>query len=115
MIVPSFVEYFKGLIKSIGFSYENEVIQFLKHPDGKAVLRSEALKPLLIDFLKENPTGTAKDIAEKILHKITGIQLFAQESGPIQQLVVQLPVSLWEKQVDVTMQCEWKKERKWTN
>ena len=106
----SFVEYFKGLIKSIGFSYENEVIQFLKHPDGKDVLRSEALKPLLIDFLKENPTGTAKDIAEKILHKITGIQLFAQESGPIQQLVVQLPVSLWEKQVDVTMQWSGRKK-----
>ena len=68
------------------------------------------LKPLLIDFLNENPTGSAKEVAEKMLHKITGLQLFAQESGPIQQFVVQLPLSIWEKQMDVTIQWSGRKK-----
>ena len=94
----------------MGFSYEHEVAQFLKHPDGKNLLRNEQLKPLLIDFLNENPTGSATEVAEKILHKITGLQLFAQESGPIQQFVVQLPLSIWEKQMDVTIQWSGRKK-----
>ena len=31
----SFAGHLKGLMKSMGFSYEHEVVQFLKHPEGK--------------------------------------------------------------------------------
>ena len=106
----SLADHLKGLMKSMGFSYEHEVVQFLKHPEGKDLLRNEQLKPLLIDFLNENPTGSATEVAEKMLHKITGLQLFAQESGPIQQFVVQLPLSIWEKQMDVTIQWSGRKK-----
>ena len=106
----SFAEHLKGLMKSMGFSYEHEVVQFLKHPEGKELLRNEELKPLLIDFLNENPTGAAKEVAEKMLHRITGLQLLAQESGPIQQFVVQLPLSILEKQMDVTIQWSGRKK-----
>ena len=59
--------------------------------------------------------GLPRSIAEKMLHKITGIQLFAQESGPIQQLVVQLPCISLGKTSGRNHAMEWKKERKWTN
>ena len=106
----SLAGHLKGLIKSMGFSYEHEVVQFLKHPEGKELLRGEELKPLLIEYLKENPTGLAKEVAEKILHRVTGLQLLAQESGPIQQFVVQLPLSFLENPMDVTIQWSGRKK-----
>ena len=106
----TFAEHLKGLMRSIGFSYEHEVAQFLKQPEGKELLKNEELKPLLIDFLRENPSGSAKDVAEKMLHRITGLQLLAQESGPVQQFVVQLPLSIFEKQTDVTIQWSGRKK-----
>jgi hypothetical protein len=105
-----FGEHLKGLMKSMGYSYEHEVVQFLKHPEGKELLRNEELKPLLIDFLNENSSGAAKEVAEKMLHRITGLQLLAQESGPIQQFVVQLPLSILEKQMDLTIQWSGRKK-----
>ena len=68
------------------------------------------LKPLLLDFVKENPSGPVTEIAKKVLHKITGIQLLAQESGPIQQFVVQVPIMLQHKAVDLTMQWSGRKK-----
>lgn len=103
-----FTDYLKGLIKNIGFSYEHEVAQFLKQPQEE-LLSKEALKPLLLDFLKEASPGPANEIAERVLHKITGLQLLAQESGPIQQFVLQVPVSLQHKAVDLTMQWSGRK------
>ena len=68
------------------------------------------LKPLLIQFLKENPQETARMTAEKLLDKITGLQLLGQESGPILQQVVQIPLHIQNKMVDLTLQ--WNGRRK---
>lgn len=105
-----FAQYFKGLMNQMGFSYEHDVAQFLKHPGWENEPYRDALKPLIIDFLHENPPDTLREIAEKILHKITGIQLLAQESGPFQQFAVQIPIMLWQKPVDLTMQWSGKRQ-----
>ena len=45
-----------------------------------------------------------------MLHRVTGLQLLAQESGPIQQFVVQLPLSFLKNPTDVTIQWSGRKK-----
>lgn len=94
----------KRIITALGFSHEYDVLELLKQHDDGAVKKLDALKPLLMDFLTEEPANAAKDAAERLLHKITGFQALSQESGPLQHFIFQLPVSLWGKITDMTMQ-----------
>nr|WP_295973834.1 hypothetical protein [uncultured Bacillus sp.] len=100
----------KGIIQHTGLTYEQDFVQFLKHPHVEQEMNREAFKPLLLDFLKEEPTGAVKEAAEKVLNKITGIQLLGQDSGPIQQIALQLPIMLGQKAVDLIMQWSGKKQ-----
>jgi hypothetical protein len=70
----------------------------------------DTLKALILDFLKENPSGPLKDTSEGLLNKITGIQLLSQEIGPTQQYVVNMPFSLWNQTVDLTIQWSGRKQ-----
>ncbi|PAE26723.1 hypothetical protein [Bacillus sp. 7894-2] len=94
----------KRIITALGFSHEHDVLKLLKQHDDGAVKNLDALKPLLMGFLTEEPANAAKDAAERLLHKITGFQALSQESGPLQHFIFQLPVSLWGKITDMTMQ-----------
>lgn len=94
----------KRIITALGFSHEHDVLKFLKQHDDGGVKNLDALKPLLMGFLTEEPAHAAKDAAERLLHKITGFQALSQESGPLQHFIFQLPVSLWGKISDMTMQ-----------
>ncbi|WP_282171646.1 hypothetical protein [Cytobacillus firmus] len=94
----------KRIITALGFSHEHDVLKLLKQHDDGAVKNLDTLKPLLMGFLTEEPAHAAKDAAERLLHKITGFQALSQESGPLQHFIFQLPVSLWGKISDMTMQ-----------
>ncbi|URM31729.1 hypothetical protein LLY41_15070 [Cytobacillus firmus] len=94
----------KRIITALGFSHEHDVLKSLKQHDDGAVKNLDALKPLLMGFLTEEPANAAKGAAERLLHKITGFQALSQESGPLQHFIFQLPVSLWGKITDMTMQ-----------
>lgn len=94
----------KRIITALGFSHEHDVLKVLKQNDDGAVKNLDTLKPLLMGFLTEEPAHAAKDAAERLLHKITGFQALSQESGPLQHFIFQLPVSLWGKVSDMTMQ-----------
>ncbi|MFZ0446849.1 MAG: hypothetical protein WAM95_19885 [Bacillus sp. (in: firmicutes)] len=100
---------FKQVISTIGYAYENSAIQYMEQRN-KEFDKDMVLKPLLIDFLKENPEESAKITAEKLLHKITGLQLLGQESSPVLQQVVQIPINIQSKMVDLTLQ--WNGRRK---
>ena len=100
---------FKQAISTIGYSYENSAIQYMEQRN-KEFDKDMVLKPLLIDFLKENPQESAKMTAEKLLDKITGLQLLGQESSPVLQQVVQIPINIQNKMVDLTLQ--WNGRRK---
>lgn len=76
----------------------------------KDTIQKEILKPLLIEFIKEEHPTLIKEIAEKLLNKIIGFQLFSQDTGPIQHLIVQIPICLWNKLVDLTIQWSGKKK-----
>jgi hypothetical protein len=94
----------KKIIKTLGFSHEHDVLKLLKQHDDGSAKNLDTLKPLLMDFLNEEPAHAAKAAAERLLHKITGFQALSQESGPLQHYIFQLPVSLWGKITDLTMQ-----------
>ncbi|EWG11939.1 hypothetical protein [Cytobacillus firmus] len=94
----------KRIITTLGFSHEHDVLKLLKQYDDEAAKNLDTLKPLLMGFLTEEPAHAAKDAAERLLHKITGFQALSQESGPLQHYIFQLPVSLWGKISELTMQ-----------
>lgn len=107
---PTFVQYLKEMMKHMGFSYEQELVHFFQHDQVEREINRDALKPLLLDFLQDDPVGIVRETAEKILNKITGIQLFGTESGPLQQLALQIPIMIGQKTVDLTMQWSGKKQ-----
>ncbi|CAM3416578.1 hypothetical protein GCM10009865_23840 [Aeromicrobium ponti] len=99
----------KNLIQALGLSHEHDMVHFLKQPEDGSATKWESLKPLLIGLLSEAVPFSAKDAAERLLHKITGFQALSQEAGPQQHFVFQLPVPLWGKVSDLTMQWSGRK------
>ncbi|MCM3394207.1 MULTISPECIES: hypothetical protein [Cytobacillus] len=99
----------KRIIRTLGLSYEHDFINLLKHSDEGASKKLDTLKPLLMGFINEETSHIAKDAAERLLHKLTGFQALSQESGPLQHYIFQLPVSLWGKISDLTMQWRGRK------
>lgn len=95
------------IVRSLGLEYEKEIGLWTKDKQNlSATLHS--LKPLLISALAELGNGGRE--MEKLLNRLTGMQLISQDpTGPIQQMVVQLPVSFGNKRSDVTMQWSGKK------
>jgi len=100
-------EHMKGLIKALGLNYEHELVNFVKQQEGATKL--ETLKPLLMQLLREEVSGQVKEVAEKVMLKITGFQVLSQEVGPMQQYVFQIPLSFWDKKTDLTMQWSGRK------
>lgn len=102
----------KILIHTLGLSYEHDLAKFPEMPGDEAAGKLNMLKPLLIGLLNEELPFSVKDAAERLLHKITGFQALSQETGPQQHLVLQLPVALWGKVTDLTMQWSGRKTDK---
>ncbi|KAB2337492.1 hypothetical protein F7731_07760 [Cytobacillus depressus] len=101
----------RNLISTIGFSYENEAIQLLNGWQSGDEKNSNALKPLLMRLLSEEPSSPIEEASERLLNKITGFQVLSQESGPLQQLIFQIPLSFWNRNTDVTMQWSGKRTK----
>ena len=94
------------LIHRIGYNYENSLLQtFSKENKDVKIM----LKPLLIDLLKETVSESIKTAAEKLLYKITGIQLLSHESSPMKQQVVQIPLFFQNQNIDLTIQWSGRK------
>ncbi len=104
------VQYLKEMMQQMGLAHEQEFVQILKRGQEGGEMNRDSLKSLLINYLEENPAGVVRETAEKILHKITGFQLLGQESGPMLQISLQLPIMLGQKAVDLTMQWSGKKQ-----
>lgn len=102
---------FKRLISLVGYGYENEVIQSFElskreHSDASILM----VKPLLIEFINETPPEPLKLASQQLLNQITGIQLAGNETGPIGQQVVQIPLFFQDNTVDLTVQWNGKKK-----
>ncbi|NMD71481.1 hypothetical protein HHO41_14335 [Bacillus sp. DNRA2] len=97
----------KQLIQSLGLHYENEVGSKTGDKEASAeTLRS--LKQLVLTSLTE--LGSNGKLLEPLLNRLTGLQLVSQDlSGPMQQIVMQLPFVFAEKKSDVTLQWSGRK------
>jgi hypothetical protein len=100
-------EKIKSFLAALGLSYEQQLTEAFK--GSSEVASEDTLKPQLLRLLNENPPQPIKEAAEQLLNKITGFQLLSQEVGPIQQLLVQMPLMLGGKMNELTMQWSGKK------
>lgn len=109
---PQFIkDELKSAIKTVGFSYENEMVKIIRDNEPFNVNKLETLKPVLMHLLSEEAAGPVQHAAEKLLNKITGYQLLSQETGPIQQLIFQIPLTFLDKRTDLTMQWSGRKDK----
>ncbi|PLT30080.1 hypothetical protein [Peribacillus deserti] len=95
--------YFKQIIKELGLD------QFLTASMQEAET-SSSLKLALSEFLHTSETGQVKQTAEQLLHRIHAQALLSSESGPLQNMVMQIPVSFNEHVSDLTVQWTGRKK-----
>ncbi|WP_456271561.1 hypothetical protein [Bacillus sp. AK031] len=95
----------KELLSKLGVDYEAKLAA-----DGERVRQnSESLKPALIALLKELPQGGIREAAEKVLYKLNGHAALSGESGPLQHIIYQFPLSWLNQKTDITMQWTGRK------
>jgi hypothetical protein len=95
------------IVQSLGIEYEKELNLWLK--DNQNSFESlHSLKPLLMSAITE--LGTSGKELEPLLNRITGMQLISQDaSGPMLQMLMQLPITFGDKQSEVTLQWSGRK------
>jgi len=99
----------KTLVQSVGLEYEHQVRLWPNdHKDSLEQLHS--LKQLVIGAMTE--LGDAGKELEPLVNRLTGMQLISQEfNGPMQQIVMQLPLSFGGKESDATIQWSGRKTK----
>ncbi|MFJ7747028.1 hypothetical protein [Peribacillus sp. NPDC097295] len=71
----------------------------------------ETLKPLLLKLLNEQHPSAVKEMAEQILNRLTAQQVLSQDNGPMQNLLLTLPLNLGSSQTDLTLQLSGRKTK----
>ncbi|CAM3741221.1 hypothetical protein [Mesobacillus thioparans] len=99
----------KGFLSALGLSYEHHLSEVMKDGEVGKTQVPDTLKSLTLRLLAENPPQAVRDAAEPLLNKLTSFQLLSQEAGPIQQLVVQVPLLLGGKTSELSMQWSGKR------
>ncbi|WP_052807089.1 hypothetical protein [Mesobacillus subterraneus] len=99
----------KGFLSALGLSFEHHLSEVLKGGEQGKVQVPDTLKSLTLRLLHEDPPLAVKEAAEPLVNKLTGFQLLSQESGPIQQLVVQVPFIQGGKTSELSMQWSGKR------
>lgn len=108
------VEEFKSLLKSaiqtLGLSHESESFDMIRGKVSDEGAKVENVKSLLIQLLNEDIPTKVKDSAEALMNRLTGIQLMSSDTTPVQQIVMQIPLVLMNKQTDLTIQWNGRKD-----
>ncbi|WP_071395354.1 hypothetical protein [Bacillus tuaregi] len=111
-VQPSMLaEKMKELMQQIGYTHEYEIGR-LVHGKADETSLQNTLKGLLLNFIQEDVTEVGKNLAERMLHKITGLQLLAQDVKVMEQFALQIPFPLGHKTIDLTMQWSGRKNKK---
>ncbi|MGJ7912972.1 hypothetical protein [Neobacillus sp. LXY-1] len=96
----------QSLIHSLGLEYEKDVGQISAHLEDT----THVLKPILMEAISE--LGSKGKELEPLLNRLTGLQLLSQDfTGTIQQMVMQLPITLGNQPTDVTIQWNGRKTK----
>ncbi len=92
----------KEVLRSLGFSYEGRLSE--AREDVRQV--SNQLKPQLVEILQHSQISSSfRDAAESLLGRMNGLQLLSGENGAQHQLLMQVPLELFGKKLDATL--EW--------
>ncbi|WP_147533332.1 hypothetical protein [Bacillus marasmi] len=98
----------KQLVQALGLNYENEVVSQPNDKKASGVDQLQSLKQLLLTAMTE--LGSKGKSFEHLLNRLTGMQLISQDlSGPMQQIVMQLPLAFGEMKSDITLQWSGRK------
>ncbi len=101
----------QSILNMLGYQHEHDVTRFLQGDLSKENLFSERLKALLLHLQQQDLPQGLKEQVNQTLHRLTGQQMLAQEqTGPFQQFIMQIPLSIGAYQTDMTMQWEGKKK-----
>ncbi|WP_042354005.1 hypothetical protein [Bacillus rubiinfantis] len=101
----------KDVIQRLGLTYENDLALWSQGSQaGREQPKSlDSLKPLLMSAMAE--LGSNGEKLEPLLQRITGMQLISQDpAAPVQQLLMQLPLSFGGMESDVTIQWNGRKK-----
>ncbi|MFJ7365451.1 hypothetical protein ACIQWQ_15240 [Peribacillus frigoritolerans] len=108
---PSVAHQLKEMTKILGLQLEHALINLPGDDMADFPNGLETLKPLLLKFLNELIPAAIKEMAEQILNRITAQQILSQENGPIQNLLLTLPLNLGSTQTDLTIQWSGRKTK----
>lgn len=106
---PSVAHQLKEMTKVLGLQLEHALINLSGDDMNEIPNDLETLKPLLLKLLNEQIPASIKEMAEQILNRITAQQILSQENGPIQNLLLALPLNLGSIQTDLTLQWSGRK------
>ena len=98
----------KDLMNIIGLNYESTLLP--KGSDLDLADNLVSLKPLLLNYLNENPNDEQKQAAEQLLNRITTLQLLSSDNGFMQQIVTQIPLSFHHLAKEATIQWHGRKQ-----
>ena len=93
----------QSIIPALGYFYERQVM------DDKI---NENLKIILTQYIQESEKqSSTQQIAKQIVGKMNFYQLHSLEQGPIQQIHYEIPLLLFSKQLNLTMNWEGRKTK----
>ncbi|HHY74608.1 MAG TPA: hypothetical protein GX497_15555 [Bacillus bacterium] len=102
------VKVLKQLINHLGLQHEHNIMTM--EDEQSIENRLLALKPLLMKALSESSDMKLNEKIQQLLSRITGQQLInVGQEGPIQQLLLQLPIMLHSHSSDLLIQWTGKK------
>ncbi|MFJ9385003.1 hypothetical protein ACIROD_14835 [Peribacillus sp. NPDC101481] len=108
---PSVAHQLKEMTKILGLQLEHALINLSGEDMADFPKDLETLKPLLLKLLNEQIPASMKEMAEQILNRITAQQILSQENGPIQNLLLTVPLNLGSAQTDLTLQWSGRKTK----
>ncbi|MFS1518357.1 hypothetical protein V1503_18145 [Bacillus sp. SCS-151] len=100
---------FQQISNSMGLDYESLLKDFTKTPHE--IERLESIKPLLLTILQQSISKQLNESIEAVLYRLNAQQLLSQEQGPFQHIMMQLPVPLYDRLTDVSIQWSGKKQQ----
>ncbi|OLS37459.1 hypothetical protein BTR22_08275 [Alkalihalophilus pseudofirmus] len=105
-----FGSHLQNVAALLGLHYESEIARHVQQTNVNELSHQERLKGMLMQLEQSLPLPVREKVTEMI-QRITGSQLMAQEQqGPLQQVLMQLPLVLGSYQTDVTLQWEARRQ-----
>lgn len=101
----------KDITKALGLQLEHTLANTQSLTSTQLKQECMTLKPLLLTLLQEQQPVAVKELAEQIVNRITANQLISQENGPLQNLLLTLPMNIGNYETDLTLQCSGRKQK----